>query len=937
MKNFLPLLLLLLPFYSFAQQQPNVLALRVREQKAQKSDFKKPVLFQFAGQSKAANQFGDLVSDGKLLTLDLDNLTSVYKSAPASLEMELPSGSAPPIVLELVKSQLLTEDFSLVTSATNGQPVDYQHGVYYRGIVKGDENSLVAISFFEDEIIGVLSTQKDGNMVLGRIPNAIGSTAKSANYIFYKDEDLLLDNSFECGSEEAPVAEGKDDLSNAGGEKVLKCVRAYLEADYDLVNEKGGATAAANFVTGLFNVVAGIYQNEALTVNISQIFTWTTADPYATNSTSAALTSFRNYRPTYNGDVAALISRGAPTGGGIAWVSALCTSYAYSYCYINSTYNQFPTYSWSVNVIAHEMGHNLGSPHTHACAWNGNNTAIDGCGPAVGASEGCTGPIPSQGTMMSYCHLLNGVGINFNLGFGSQPGDLIRSKVTAANCLTTCASACLTVSTNGTNVSCAGGNNGTASATATGNSGPFTYAWSNGGNTQTIINLAAGTYTVTVSAGSNCTGTATRIVTAPAAIGTSVSVTNTSNGQNNGAINLTVSGGTPGYAFSWSNGATTEDLSNLAAGTYTVTVTDSKGCTATKSATVGTSNNNPITLAFVVTNANSGQNNGAINLTVSGGTAPFSFLWSNGAQSEDLVNVAAGTYTVTVSCPTGTKTGSATVGTNSGGGGGCTSANLPDLQSFEGSLGNWSQATNDQMDWTIGSGTTPTNNTGPNGAANGTYYVYTEATGNTNKTAYLLSPCYNISGVNTFQVAFNYNMYGSQMGILYFQFSMNNGTSWSSAWAKSGNQGTAWKSLALNFTNNGGSSIRFRFYGKTGSGEKSDMAVDNFSIVQTGSLTTGKSEEATIVLNPETEARALALSPNPVNENLTVAFQSELGRSGKITVSDQMGRPVKTNFMELAEGNNYVQMDVAHLPAGMYFLTVEDGQNRRVERFVVLR
>lgn len=89
-------------------------------------------------------------------------------------------------------------------------------------------------------------------------------------------------------------------------------------------------------------------------------------------------------------------------------------------------------------AMTHEMGHALGSPHTHACAWNGNNTAIDGCGPAAGYGEGCNGPIPSQGgTIMSYCHLIAGVGINFNLGFGPQPGQLIRTTVDSKSCLGT--------------------------------------------------------------------------------------------------------------------------------------------------------------------------------------------------------------------------------------------------------------------------------------------------------------------------------------------------------------------------------------------------------------------------------------------------------------------------------------------------------------------
>jgi hypothetical protein len=97
---------------------------------------------------------------------------------------------------------------------------------------------------------------------------------------------------------------------------------------------------------------------------------------------------------------------------------------------IGSTYSTVPTYSWSVEVVTHEFGHLLGSQHTHACVWNGNNTAIDGCYTTEG---GCANPgIPSGGgTIMSYCHLTN-TGINFTKGFGTQPGNIIRSKVTAA-------------------------------------------------------------------------------------------------------------------------------------------------------------------------------------------------------------------------------------------------------------------------------------------------------------------------------------------------------------------------------------------------------------------------------------------------------------------------------------------------------------------------
>ena len=106
-------------------------------------------------------------------------------------------------------------------------------------------------------------------------------------------------------------------------------------------------------------------------------------------------------------------------------------------------YEDFPTYSHDVVVIAHEFGHLLGSRHTHACAWNGNGTAIDGCVPVEG---NCPNPgIPADGgTIMSYCHVTNG-GINLSKGFGLQPGNLIRNNVANATCLSSCdTSFCLT-------------------------------------------------------------------------------------------------------------------------------------------------------------------------------------------------------------------------------------------------------------------------------------------------------------------------------------------------------------------------------------------------------------------------------------------------------------------------------------------------------------
>ena len=199
-----------------------------------------------------------------------------------------------------------------------------------------------------------------------------------------------------------------------------------------------------------------------------------------------------------------------------------------------------------------------------------------------------------------------------------------------------------------TPVSCFGGTNGSVDLTVSGGTPAYTYAWSNNATTQDLANVPAGTYTVTIFDANNCSTTTSATVTQPTRIALSSTVTPVAcNGAANGAINLTVSGGTPAYTFNWSNGATTEDLTNLAAGTYTATVTDANNCVSTTTATV----NQPTALVLGTTPTQVGCNGaqtGAIDLAVSGGTPAYTYVWSNAATTQDLTDLAAGTYTVTV-------------------------------------------------------------------------------------------------------------------------------------------------------------------------------------------------------------------------------------------------------------------------------------------------
>lgn len=212
------------------------------------------------------------------------------------------------------------------------------------------------------------------------------------------------------------------------------------------------------------------------------------------------------------------------------------------------------------------------------------------------------------------------------------------------------------------NVNCNGGTDGSVQLNPTGGTAPYSYMWNTTDTTVTLSSLSAGNYSVTITDDNGCLQTGSVSITEPAAISLNTTANSAScNGSTNGSAQLSISGGTSPYTYLWSDNSTSQNLSAVGAGTYSVTVTDNNGCTQTTSATI----TEPAAIGLNTTASDAlcnGATNGSAQLSVSGGTAPFTYLWSDNSTSQNLSSVGAGTYSVTVTDNNGcTQTTSVTI------------------------------------------------------------------------------------------------------------------------------------------------------------------------------------------------------------------------------------------------------------------------------------
>jgi len=378
---------------------------------------------------------------GTLMSVDADAMAAFRAAGGGRLAIPAEGGTT--VELELEPFDVMAEGASVSYTDDFGRHEYRPDLTLYRGHVAGDEKSWAVVSMGEAGLFGAVEQGRhrwtlspaqagtagaSGNGVHAFTPE--GSLASAARRFMCGVTD---ENAAELGLRTLPATPDGGRMATPNSTQ-LNGVRFVLQlavdCDYEIYGVKFGSNlpAATAYIQTVLGTVNLIYERDLeVTMPIVYLNLWTTtSDPYTAANTSAQLTEFRAYWLANNGGISShlkhLIS-GRGLGGGIAFLDAVCSGNAYGVSAIDAVYS-YPTFTttWDVNVIAHELGHNFGSPHTHSCTWAAEGRVpsgtLDSCETAEGGCASYSLHLPpDKGTIMSYCHLISGVANGIRLEF----------------------------------------------------------------------------------------------------------------------------------------------------------------------------------------------------------------------------------------------------------------------------------------------------------------------------------------------------------------------------------------------------------------------------------------------------------------------------------------------------------------------------------------
>lgn len=298
---------------------------------------------------------------------------------------------------------------------------------------------------------------------------------------------------------------------------------------------------------------------------------------------------------------------------------------------------------------------------------------------------------------------------------------------------------------------------------------------------------------------------------------------------------------------------------------------------------------------------------------------------------------------------------------------GCTNAisSFPYNEGFESNFGAWTQGSGDDFNWTRRSGSTPSSNTGPSSATEGSQYVYMESSAPnfSTKRALLVSPCFNLTGQSQATLNFKYHMYGANtMGNLKLAVSTNDGSSWTTIWTRTGNQGNSWQDANVDLSSYAGSNVRLRFDGTTGTTWQGDMAVDAISLTngaadKCAGVSAYNSSQSYSTGDQVTFQGSLYERTNSGWINLGTCGTARLSDEGFVQYLDVQisiyPNPVKGNELfvksnienlaftivnmlgqEVAKGTSASSIDVGNLEAGLYLVQFKVNDQFETRKFI---